>query len=83
VVTAGLTLKIHQTFSTCFGTPPKTFPSNTLCSTECLSGTNLLKKNLEKKSIKEGGWGEIPLSYSKIKYVALDTRIGFELARKK
>jgi hypothetical protein len=40
-------------------------------------------KDKEIKAIREGGWGKILLSYRKKKYYALDSRIGFDLARKK
>ena len=47
---------------------------------------NKKKKEDEKKKEEEEnlalGWGEFPLSFYRIKYAALDARLGYEIARR-
>jgi hypothetical protein len=57
-------------------------------------GTNLEKKKGNKKEKKKDkkkddmeeelifGWGNVPLSFKKVMYAALDARLGFEIARR-
>ena len=51
-------------------------------------GTTLEKKK-KRKHVKEEeeedltrGWGNFPLSFDRIKYAALDARLGYEIAKK-
>ncbi|CAM0885453.1 unnamed protein product [Alopecurus aequalis] len=69
--------------------------SNSLASLYALAnhviGTDLQKKKKNKKNKEKAndgeedltsGWGDAPLSLYRIKYAALDARLGFEIARK-
>jgi hypothetical protein len=43
--------------------------------------TNLSKNDPEIEAIRREGWADVPLSFEQVKYAALDTHLGFEIAK--
>jgi hypothetical protein len=56
-------------------------PPRSLCFGDAYIGTNLPKDDPEIEEIREEGWANV-LSFEQVKYVALDARLGFGIARK-
>jgi hypothetical protein len=62
--------------------PTSNYPSGLYALANTYIGTNLSKNDFKIAAIRRDGWVDVPLSFEQVKYATLDTRLGFETARK-